>query len=64
MSKKIISTDLALSHPIFSQAIRVGNFIYTSGQIGIDAATGKLSNGSFEGEVAQCIKNIEVILNS
>ncbi|MDD5014917.1 MAG: Rid family detoxifying hydrolase [Atribacterota bacterium] len=62
MSKKFISTDLALSHPMFSQAIRVGNFVYTSGQIGIDSSTGKLCNDSFEDEVAQCINNIEVIL--
>ena len=64
MSKKFISTDLALSHPMFSQAIRAGNFVYTSGQIGMDAATGKLCNKSFQDEVAQCIKNIEIILNS
>jgi len=64
MSKKFFSTDLALSHPIFSQAIQAGSFVYTSGQIGIDSSTGKLCNDSFEDEVAQCIKNIEVILNS
>lgn len=64
MSKKIISTDLVLSNPMFSQAIGVGNFVYTSGQIGIDSSTGKLCNDSFEDEVAQCIKNIEVILKS
>jgi 2-iminobutanoate/2-iminopropanoate deaminase len=64
MSIKIISTDLVLSNPMLSQAIGVGNFVYTSGQIGIDSSTGKLCNDSFEDEVAQCIKNIEVILKN
>lgn len=64
MSKKIISSDLIPSNPMFSQAIKIGNFTYISGQIGIDASSGKLCNDSFENEVAKCIKNIEVILNS
>ena len=64
MSKINIITDLTPSHPIFSQAIRAGNFIYTSGQIGIDVKKGKICNKSFKDEVAQCIKNIEAILNS
>ncbi|WP_448588290.1 RidA family protein [Thermocrinis sp.] len=45
----------------YSQAVKVGNFLFLSGQIGIDPNTGKLKEG-FEEQVRQVFENIERIL--
>jgi 2-iminobutanoate/2-iminopropanoate deaminase len=61
--KKIINSPKAPA-PIgpYSQAILSGNTLYISGQIPIDAATGKLVEGSIELETEQVMKNISYIL--
>ena len=46
----------------YSQAVKVGNFLFISGQIGISPEDGKLVEG-FENQVKQVFKNIEAILN-
>ena len=46
----------------YSQAVKAGNFLFISGQIGISPETGKLVEG-FENQVKQIFKNVEVILN-
>ncbi|REL25614.1 RidA family protein [Thalassotalea euphylliae] len=43
----------------FSEAVKVGNTLYLSGQIGWHGATGKLAQGGFEGEAHQVMKNIK-----
>ena len=45
----------------YSQAQIVGNLVYTSGQIGLDPATGILAEG-IEAQAAQCLTNIKNIL--
>jgi 2-iminobutanoate/2-iminopropanoate deaminase len=62
MKKEIIFTDTVPSSTVFSQGIKVGPFLWTSGQIGTDVKTGNLINKTFEMEVEQCIANIENIL--
>jgi 2-iminobutanoate/2-iminopropanoate deaminase len=47
----------------YSQAVKVGNFLFVSGQIGIDPKTGKLREG-FEEQVKQTLENISAILSS
>ncbi len=62
--KKRIYTDQA-PKPVgpYSQAIKVGNFLLLSGQIGIDPSTGKLKE-SFEDQVKQTFENISAILSA
>ena len=48
----------------FSTAVRVGSMLYLSGQLGIDAATGRLVPGGIEAETDQALKNIEQVLLS
>jgi 2-iminobutanoate/2-iminopropanoate deaminase len=47
----------------YSQAVKVGNFLFVSGQIGIDPKTGKLREG-FEEQVKQTLENISAILSA
>lgn len=46
----------------YSQAIKVGNFIITSGQIPIDPHTGNLVSGGIEEQTTQVIKNLSAVL--
>ena len=46
----------------FSQAIRVGNLIFVSGQVGDDLETFEVVGDTIEEQTRQCLKNIERIL--
>lgn len=48
----------------YSQAIAVGETIYTSGQIGLDPTTGKLVEGGVEAQTRQVLKNLGAILEA
>lgn len=47
----------------YSQAIAVGNVLYTSGQLGIDPKTGELCSG-VEAQTRQSLMNLSAILQS
>lgn len=47
----------------FSPAVRVGNLLYLSGQLGVDS-TGKLAPGGVEGETRQLLTNIKHVLEA
>jgi 2-iminobutanoate/2-iminopropanoate deaminase len=60
--KRIISTDRAPSAVgPYSQAVRAGNLLFISGQIGIDPATGVMAEG-LEAQVRQVLKNLKAIV--
>lgn len=46
----------------YSQAIRTGNLVFCSGQLGIDPATGKLAGDTVEAQAEQAAKNVEAVL--
>lgn len=46
----------------YSQAVKVGNTLYCSGQIAIDPKTGELVNDSIESETEQVLKNLGAVL--
>jgi reactive intermediate/imine deaminase len=48
----------------YSQAIRAGDFVFLSGQIGIDPAVGKITAGDAVGQATQALKNIRAILTA
>ncbi|KAJ49959.1 2-iminobutanoate/2-iminopropanoate deaminase [Clostridium tetanomorphum] len=63
--KKVINTELApKAIGPYSQAIMIGNFLFTSGQIPIDPKTGDLVYGDdvIVTQTHQCMRNIENIL--
>ncbi len=61
--KQVIST---LQAPAaigpYSQAIRVGNLVYTSGQLPIDPATGAFPEGGITAQTRQSLLNVQAIL--
>ena len=46
----------------YSQAIQVGNLVYTSGQIPIDPATGAFDEGGIKEQTRQSLTNVKAIL--
>lgn len=46
----------------YSQAIRAGNVIYTSGQIALDPATGNLVEGDFAAQARRVFENLRAVL--
>ena len=46
----------------YSQAIKVGNLVYTSGQIPIDPATGNFVEGGIKEQTRQSLINVKAIL--
>ncbi len=64
-NKKVISTKAApAAMGPYSQAIRAGNFLYLSGQLGVDPDTGDMMGDDLETQTRQSVKNIGSILSS
>jgi len=63
--KKIIFTDKAPA-PIgpYSQAVLVGNTLYTSGQIALHPETGELVMDDIETETEQVMQNMKAVLDA
>ena len=62
--KKAISTPNApAAIGPYSQAIQVGNLVYTSGQLPIDPATGTFPEGGIKEQTRQSLLNIQSILH-
>lgn len=61
MSRQIIHTDNApAAVGTYSQAVKIGNTVYISGQIGLDPTTMTLKEG-FAAQAEQVFANIEAI---
>ena len=64
MSKKIISTDKApAAIGPYSQAVEAGGFVYASGQIPIDPATGNIPEG-IEAQAKQALTNVKNLIEA
>ena len=63
--KKAIHTDQApnAAGP-YSQGIRTGNLLYTSGQVAVDPATGTLIQGDIKEQTLRVMKNQGAILRA
>ena len=64
MSKQVVNTEKAPA-PIgpYNQSIMAGGFLFISGQVALDPASGELINGSVKTEAHQCMKNLEAVLS-
>ena len=63
MEKKVLSTASApAAIGPYSQAIQANSFVFVSGQIPIDPATGAFAGDDIVSQTHQCLKNIREIL--
>lgn len=64
MEKHIINTSKApAALGPYSQAVKVGNLLYTSGQLAINAATGEFINDDIKKATAQSLDNVKALLD-
>ena len=65
MNKQPVSTDQApKAIGPYEQAIRVGEFVYTAGQIPIDPQTGNFVEGGITAQTRQVLKNLQAVLEA
>ena len=65
MKREVIATKKApAAVGPYSQAIRVGDFVFTAGQLAFDPATGKLVEGGIEEQTRQVLRNIAAVLEA
>ena len=65
MKREVIATKKApAAVGPYSQAIRVGDFVFTAGQLAFDPATGKLVEGGIEEQTRQVLRNITAVLEA
>lgn len=63
-SKTAISThDAPVAIGPYSQAVRVGEMLFASGQIPIDPKSGNLVSGGITEQTTQVMENIKAVLN-
>jgi endoribonuclease L-PSP, putative len=61
--KQIVSTKQAPEAiGPYSQAVKINNMLYASGQLGIDPETGLFSPGGIKEQTIQAVKNVQAIL--
>jgi reactive intermediate/imine deaminase len=62
MNKEIVSTRAApAAIGPYSQAVKTGLVVFTSGQIGLDPKTGELVGSNFEAQVRQSFGNLDAV---
>jgi 2-iminobutanoate/2-iminopropanoate deaminase len=65
MEKEIINSENApAAVGPYSQAVRVGNLVYTAGQIGIGPAAGSTLGGGVAGQTEQALRNLDAVLRA
>ena len=63
MSKQIVSTaDAPAAIGTYSQAVRVGNTLWVSGQIPLDPATKEMVKGDIEAQIRRVFDNLKAIV--
>ncbi len=63
MEKRAIHTESGpLQGAPYTPGVRVGPFVFVSGQIPMDPATARIVEGGFEDQVRQCLRNLAAIL--
>ena len=63
---KIAITSPELTPPVgpFSQAVKIDGFLFFSGQVGQDPATGKVVEGGIEAETERAFLNLSAVLKA
>ena len=65
MNRDVIHTDSApKAIGPYSQAIRVGDFVFTAGQIALDPAAGELAGATIEEQTRRALTNLKAVLEA
>ena len=64
MAERILATDAPAPIGPYNQAIRAGDFLFCSGQIPIDPATGELVVGDIAAQTHRVMQNVRAVLEA
>ncbi len=64
MAKTVIESKIAKAIGPYSLGIGAGDYVFLSGQIPLDGATGKIVDGGIEAQTEQVFKNIKALLET
>jgi 2-iminobutanoate/2-iminopropanoate deaminase len=65
MNRTIVHTDKVPPARVpLSQAIKVGDWLFASGQLGMDPRTGRLIEGGIKAETRQVCENLKAVLEA
>ncbi|HJD96813.1 RidA family protein [Mailhella massiliensis] len=62
MKNIVFSADAPAAIGPYSQAVKAGDTLYLSGQIGMNPATGELVSADVKEQAAQALKNMKAVL--
>ena len=62
--REVIGTSDAPGSPLYSQAVRAGDFVYVSGLVGVDVTTGTLAGPTIQEQTRQALTNCQAVLNA
>lgn len=62
--REVIATSDAPSSPLYSQAVRAGDFVYLSGLVGVVVTTGTLAGPTIREQTRQALTNCRAVLNA
>ena len=65
MKRSVVHTDKVPPARVpLSQAIRAGEWVFASGQLGMDPRTGRLIEGGIRAETRQVLENLKAVLEA
>ncbi|MDO8684798.1 MAG: RidA family protein [Armatimonadota bacterium] len=64
MPKSIVSTDKAPTVGPYSQAVKANGFIFVSGQIPMDASTGRIVSDEVKEQAKRVLDNLKLVLEA
>ena len=62
--REVVSTPGAPASPLYSQAVKAGGFVFVSGLVGIDVATGAVAGPTVTDQARQALANCRAILEA
>jgi 2-iminobutanoate/2-iminopropanoate deaminase len=63
--REVISTSDAPSSPLYSQAVKAGDYVYVSGLVGVDVTTGtSLVGSTIQEQTRQALTNCQAVLHA
>ena len=65
MERRVVHTDKVPPARVpLSQAIKAGDWVFASGQLGMDPRTGRLAEGGIKSETRQVCENLKAVLEA
>ena len=61
---EVATTNAPAAIGPYSQAVHIGEMVYTSGQVGIDPTTAHLVEGGIEAQTLQVLENLKHVLRA